>query len=662
VFGSTAFTAKIAGTLPLTLNPGDSLSITITFSPTSTAQSSAQLDVPYVETVSGNVTNTNTITLSLQGIAPGFALSYVLQTNLNVVPLQPGGTVPFPPTLVGTTAQAALNITNTGSAPGTVTGITISGSAFTLQGVPLLPATVVAGQTLQVLVLYQPKGVTTDAGQVMLTFGSGPSVTVNLTGSGSSPSLTYQLLTTNPPTTVSPGGTITLPNANLGQSTSVPLRVLNSGNANATLTAINVTGQGYSLSNAPALPQTLAPGASITLTVNFTPTAPGTIPGTLTVNSDTFSLSGVGLGSLLTFSYAAGGATITLGGTNNSVVFSPVAITQSEQLKLDVKNTGTLAATISNIGLQAAGGPFSLSGQPPLPVTLAPNSDFQITITFTPTTLGLSTANLLFDTTTIVLQGLGTLPPPLPSYTISGPSGNAAPMTQPTVGLTLASPYPVAISGTLAINVTGALPADPAVQFITGGNTVLFTIPANQTSAVFGAQGTQLGIQTGTVASTITITPSFTTLAGGVNITPTPPEMLQFTVAAAAPALIAVQVTGEATAAPVAGQTTSTSSFTIQVTGFTTTRSLTSAMVQFSIAPGYSMPTSQFTVNVNPIATVWFQSAASKAFGSQFTMAIPFTFQGVVPAGQSVLSAIASVSVTMSNAVGSSSSFQVALH
>jgi hypothetical protein len=156
VFGSTSFTAKISGALPLTLDPGDSLSITVTFSPTSTAQTNAQLDVPYVETVSGNLANTNTITLSLQGIAPGFALSYVLQTNLNVVPLQPGGTIPFPPTLVGTTSQAALNITNTGSASGTVTGITISGSAFTLQGVPLLPATVAAGQTLQVLVLYQP--------------------------------------------------------------------------------------------------------------------------------------------------------------------------------------------------------------------------------------------------------------------------------------------------------------------------------------------------------------------------------------------------------------------------------------------------------------------------------------------------------------------------
>ena len=210
------------------------------------------------------------------------------------------------------------------------------------------------------------------------------------------------------------------------------------------------------------------------------------------------------------------------------MVFSPVEITQSEQISLDVKNTGTLPATISNIGIQQTGGPFSLSGQPPLPVTLAPNADFQITITFTPTTLGYSNASLLFDTTTIALQGSGTQPPPLPSYTISGPSGNVAPMTQPTIGLTLASPYPVAISGTLTLSVTGTLPADQAVQFLTGGSTVSFTIPANQTSAVFGAQGTQLGLQTGTVASTITITPSFVTQAGNVPLTPATPEVLQF--------------------------------------------------------------------------------------------------------------------------------------
>ena len=139
VYGSTAFTANIAATLPLTLNPGANVAITVTFTPTTATQSTAQLDIPYVETVPTTTTNTNTITLALQGIAPAFMLSYDLLTNLNVVHLQPGGTIPFPATLVGTTAQAALSITNTGSASGTVTGINFSGSAFLPLGIPVFP-------------------------------------------------------------------------------------------------------------------------------------------------------------------------------------------------------------------------------------------------------------------------------------------------------------------------------------------------------------------------------------------------------------------------------------------------------------------------------------------------------------------------------------------
>jgi hypothetical protein len=660
VIGSTAFAAKLPGTLPIMLNPGDSFSIAVTFSPTNATQSNAGLSLPYSETVLPSTTNTNSISLSLQGTGPSFVLSYELQTVLNFVSLQSGGTIPFPPTLVGATAQAALDITNNGSGPGSVTGITISGSSFVLQGVPLPPTTVPAGQTLAVQVLYQPTGVNKDTGQITITFSSGVPVTINLTGSGSSPSFTYQVLGTNPPTTVSPGGTITLPGANLGQTTTVTLQVLNSGNASGTVSSVNVAGQGFGLGPL-VVPQTLASGASLTFNVNFTATQPGTFSGTLIVNSSIFNLTGVGLGPLLTFSYVANGNTITLGATNNNtVVFSPVQITQSGQISLDVKNTGTLPGTISNVGIQQTGSPFSPSGQPLLPVTLAPSADFRITIAFTPTIVGVVTANLLFDTTTISLQGSGMQPPPLPSYTITGPGGNASPMTQPIIGLTLASPYPVAISGALTMSVTGTLPADPAVQFASGGTTVSFTIPANQTSAVFGAQGTQLGLQTGTVASSVTITPSFSTQAGGVSLTPAAPQLLQFAVAPAAPALIALQVTGQTTTVVTTTGPTSTS-FTLQVTGFTTTRSLTSLAVQFTTAPGFSMLTSQFTIAVQPIATIWFASTASRAFGGLFTIAVPFTFQGVAPAGKSLLSAISSVSVTATNGVGSSSSVQAAL-
>ncbi len=655
VFGSPAFSAALPAKVPIVLNPGASVSITITFSPTSATASSSQMNLPYVETVStttGTTTTTtstaNVISLALQGTAPSFALSYVLQTDQNVVPFPSGGTIPFTPTLVGATAQAALNVTNTGSGPGAVTGISISGSAFKIQGKPLLPATVVAGQTLQVLVLYTPTAVSSDTGVITITFDTGSPVTVNVSGSGTAPTFTYSILSTTPPTAISPGGTISLPNTTVGQSSTITIRVLNSGNANGSVSSLSIAGQGYSLSNVPVLPDVLAPNASVTFNLTFTPTQPGAQSGTLIVNSDTFTLSGSGLGPLLVYSYVAGGTSITLGGTNTSVVFSPVMVSQSEQLIFDVKNTGTLPATISNIGVAA--GPYTLSGLPSLPVTLAPNADFQITIKFTPTTVGFSNGTLQLDATGISLVGSGTQPPTLPAYTISGPSGNTAALTQPTVGLTLASAYPVALTGVLTLSVSGTLPADPAVQFATGGRTVSFTIAANQTSAVFGTQGTQLGLQTGTVASSIALTPTFATQAGNVDLTPASPSSLQFTVAPAVPSLIALQIA-----------TVSTTGFTIQATGFSTPRSLKSVLVQFTTATGYSMPTTQFTIDVSQVSTVWFNSSASQAFGGQFTISVPFTFQGVVPVGQSIVNAIASVSVTMSNALGASNSLQAAV-
>lgn len=647
LFGSNQFTVTMANEVPVILGPGGTVLLTIVFSPTTAAATTAQINLPYVDNESTTST-AGAITLALQGTAPSFALSYELQTDENVVPVQSGGLIPFAPTLVGTVAQAAMNVTNVGSGAGIVTGISITGSAFKIQGKPLLPATVTSGATLQVFVLYTPTAVSSDTGQITITFSTGPAVTINVSGSGTSPVFTYSILSTTPPTVVAAGGTISIPGVQVGQSSTVTLRVLNSGSANGTVNSIIVAGQGFALSNVvPGLPATLVTGASLTFNVTFTPTQPGAQTGTLIVNSDTFTLNSSGLGSQLVFSYIAGGSTITLSGTNNSVVFSPVMISQSEQLIFDVKNTGTSAATISNIGIGS--GPYTLSGLPALPVTLAPNADFQIAIKFTPTTVGFSDGTLILDTNSIGLIGSGTQPPPLPSYTISGPSGNVAAMTQPTVGLTLASSYPLAIAGTLTMTVSGTLPADPAVQFATGGLTVAFVIPANQTSAVFGAQGTQIGLQTGTVASNITLTPSFATQSGSVALTPSSPTSLQFAVAPAVPTLVAIQVTG-----------VSTTGFTIQVTGFSNTRSLKSASVQFTLAPGFSMPTSQFTIDASQVSAVWYASTASQSFGSQFTIAIPFTFQGTFPTGQSVVNAITSISVTMSNALGASNSLQAA--
>ena len=461
--------------------------------------------------------------------------------------------------------------------------------------------------------------------------------------------LAYQV-ETNPPAFVSPGSTVSLPSTNLGGTGSVAIQILNPSAVSVPLNAIGVSGSGFQLTQVPPLPTTLTPGSSRTITVSFTPTQAGTANGSLVVNSDTFPLSGVGLAPQLVFSYVTAGTTVTLGATNAAVVFSPIIISQTAQLVFDVKNTGTLPALISNIGISQVNGPFAVVGLPPLPVTVAPGADFQFTVTFQPTALGFSNGTLQIDTTTISLIGSGTAPPALPPYTIGGIGSQVTPRSQPKITLTLGSPYPVAIAGTLTLTTSGSLPNDPAVQFSSGGQTASFVIPANSTSAVFGNSGTGIAFQTGTVASTITVTPSFTTQAGQVNLTPATPTTLQATIAPAAPTLTGIELTGE-----------TATGFSIVVTGFTTTRTLTTWTVQFATVPGFSMAQSQFTLNIQQVGGVWFQSSASQAFGGQFSITVPFTFQGTLPSGAPVLSALASVSVGVSNELGSSNTVQAKL-
>jgi hypothetical protein len=218
------------------------------------------------------------------------------------------------------------------------------------------------------------------------------------------------------------------------------------------------------------------------------------------------------------------------------------------------------------------------------------------------------------------------------------------------VSLKLATPYPVALVGTLRIGISGDLTSDPAVQFATGGRVVPFLIPANSTVATFADQGTQIHLQTGTVASTVTLTPSFATQKGDVDVTPSSPSTLQFTVAAAAPALIAIT----------AG-TQGSNTIVLNVSGYSTTRSLTSMTVQFTVAAGFNVTTSQLTVDLTQAAATWFQSSASDEFGGQFVVSVPFTFQGTAPSGQSILNSVTSVTATVSNDHGTSSSLQASL-
>jgi len=226
------------------------------------------------------------------------------------------------------------------------------------------------------------------------------------------------------------------------------------------------------------------------------------------------------------------------------------------------------------------------------------------------------------------------------SASFSGLSSTAAPMQQLSGSLALGAAYVQEITGqvTLAFQPDASLasPADdPSIQFSTGGRTASFTMPANSTTPV------SFALQTGTVAGTITLTVSWQ--AGGATL-PIPAALTQtIKIAPAAPVISAVTAS------------TTSSGFQVVITGYSNTREVSQALLQFTPAAGQTLQTTSLTVSLATAGPTWFQSSTSDQYGSQFILTLPFT----VTNGSA--STIGSVSVQLVNSQGTSTSSSATL-
>ena len=206
------------------------------------------------------------------------------------------------------------------------------------------------------------------------------------------------------------------------------------------------------------------------------------------------------------------------------------------------------------------------------------------------------------------------------------------PAQQPAVRLRLENQYPTALHGQLNLKFTpdpGLNVDDPAIRFVTGQRTVAFDVPENTIEAVFPVP--QLALQTGSVAGTIELSARIT--SGDLDVTPDPIPARSVRIDRTAPVITNVRLN------PVAG------GFEVVVTGFSTTREVTSATFQFTPAAGSRLDASQVTVQTDAAAKQWFNDARSASFGSQFTFVQPFSLQNAT---------LSEVSVTLTNAQGTS--------
>lgn len=634
ISGSLDFTT--AGlTPPVTLTAGESAATAIRFQPSTSARTTARLVVNWTE---GRTTST--FTINLTGVAPEFAFS-ATPPGGNAFPLQQGATVSFPATPIDSTVNAVVVVTNRGSGPGTVNSIASTGAAFQLVGLPLPNTTVEPGRDIRFTVAFTPKQLAAVTGTVAIEmFGS--RFTFGLEGSGTAAVFSYEVVQDTGVSVVLPDQAIAVPDIAVGEKSSVTVRVRNTGNADGRIAAIGVSGAGFTLADAPFLPLTLTPGGGFTISVVFTPTQVGRATGRLRIGADNFDLSASGLGPVLTYAFVVAGVSTTIQ-NNGSVIFTPTAVGASSTAEFRISNTGSASTSVTSISISGASTAFELARAPSLPLRLEAGASASFSIVFTPTVTGSAAATLRVDTQTFTLSGAATPPAPLPDYRFDGATGPQEPLQQPAVGLRLASPYALPLTGTLTLAFNSdVFSNDPAVQFATGGRTVSFTIPANTTTAVFPNNATQIRVQTGSVAGTISLTPSFNT-DSGINLTPTRPASLNLTVASLAPRILTAAVSAR-----------TANSITLLVTGYATSRAVTQMDLQFTPTPGENVSTTRLSINVEPTFLAWYQGAQSQQFGSLFTATVPLSFQGDVTNVVSLPETIQSISVTLTNRIGTS--------
>ncbi|HEV2231807.1 MAG TPA: choice-of-anchor D domain-containing protein [Terriglobia bacterium] len=273
--------------------------------------------------------------------------------------------------VVGTSsASQTVTLTNTGAGPLVITSIATSSADFTQTN--NCPPSLAVSATCTITVTFTPTtSVGGISGSLIVTDdAAGSPHQVSLFGTSIAPqiSLSTSFLNFDPRAV----GTASTPQT---------VTVTNFGQAPMHITSIVASSDAAETSACPISPAaTLAPNATCTISITFTPAAVGSNTGTVTINSDAFqspatviNLSGTGFVARL--------VPRTL-----SFVAQPLGTTSAIQTAVFL-NTGAMALSITSITI--SGTAFALAGNT-CGTSLAGGASCIINITFTPTAVGIS--------------------------------------------------------------------------------------------------------------------------------------------------------------------------------------------------------------------------------------------------------------------------------
>ena len=190
---------------------------------------------------------------------------------------------------------------------------------------------------------------------------------------------------TSPSNPTSPGGlsvsasTVSFGNVQVGSTKSLTLTLSNGAAQTTTIevSQVTVSGQAFSMTGL-TLPTSLAPGHSLTLTIDFRPSSAGNSTGTVAITSTAATAN---------ISVALSGNGMTSGqlAVNPANMTFPSVTVGTSQNQSGTLTAGSSPITVSSATWQGTG--FSLSGIT-FPVTIQSGQSVPFTVTFAPQAAG----------------------------------------------------------------------------------------------------------------------------------------------------------------------------------------------------------------------------------------------------------------------------------
>ncbi len=329
----------------------------------------------------------------------------VMAFGAPVTPPLSGPSTSFPTTTIGSGTTKTVTLTANSSL--TVEKLSSSSAQFTIgTSTPAVPASLGAGQTIQVPVTFKPTGSGLQAATLSAETSQG-TLSFSLQGTGQSAAAKIEAS----PTIVQFGGTA------IGGKVSAAATFRNVGGAPLTIESATAPSAPFSVAELPPKGTTLEPGQALNVQVAFEPTSEGNFSGELTLQTSAGPAS-VGLSG-------SAGTPGVLKLSSETLEYGNVAAGATATKTFTLTNTGGTSITITK-SKPPVGGAFAATSSLPEGTTVAPGETLTESVAFSPGAPGYSSGAWVLNGTDtsglheVHFTGTGTVPAPGTGWSHNG--------------------------------------------------------------------------------------------------------------------------------------------------------------------------------------------------------------------------------------------------